>query len=99
MMAWRRKIVRSVPIWTLILWVPCVGRLTAATDAQCRDILRQALEAKNPDTRKQAVVALSLVPAQFLSPLKAMLQDKDVEVRLATVASLTEVKSRQARHG
>jgi HEAT repeat protein len=67
-----------------------------ATDQQCRDILRQALEAKNPDTRKQAVVALSLVPGQFLSPLKAMLQDKDVEVRLATVASLTEAKSQQA---
>ncbi len=57
---------------------------------------RQALEAKNPDTRKQAVVALSLVAAQFLSPLKAMLQDKDVEVRLATVVSLTEVRSQQS---
>jgi HEAT repeat protein len=54
------------------------------------------LEAKNPDTRKQAVLALSIVAAQFTSPLKAMLQDKDVEVRLATVASLTEGKNRQA---
>ena len=96
MMSCRRKIVWSVPVWTLILSVLCVGRMTAATDAQCRDILRQALESKNADTRKQAVVALSLVAAQFLSPLEAMLQDKDVEVRLATVASLTEVKSRQA---
>lgn len=73
MMACRWTIVRSAPIWTLILSVLYVGRMTAATDAQCRDILRQALEAKNPDTRKQAVVALSLVAAQFLSPLKAML--------------------------
>jgi HEAT repeat protein len=96
MMACRWTIVRSAPIWTLILSVLYVGRMTAATDAQCRDILRQALEAKNPDTRKQAVVALSLVAAQFLSPLKAMLQDKDVEVRLTTVMSLTEVKSQES---
>jgi HEAT repeat protein len=72
------------------------GRLSAATDAQCREILRQALEAKNPDTRKQAVVALSLVATQFLLPLTAMSQDKDVEVRLAAVMSLTEVTSKQA---
>ena len=96
MMACRRKIVRSVPVWALILSVLCVGRMMAATDAQCRDILQQALEAKNPNTRKQAVVAVSLVAAQFLSPLTAMLQDKEVEVRLATVASLAEVKSPQA---
>jgi HEAT repeat protein len=96
MMPSRRVIVRSGPVWALILALVCVVRLTAATDAQCRDILQQALEAKNPDTRKQAVVALSMVAGQFMSPLAAMLQDKDVEVRLATVASLAEVKSRQA---
>jgi HEAT repeat protein len=74
----------------------CVGRVTAATDVQCREILQQALEDKNPDTRKQAVVALSLVGAQFLSPLQAMLQDKDLDVRLAAVASLAEMKNEQA---
>jgi HEAT repeat protein len=95
MVACRRQIVRSVPTWALILCIVWVGRMTAATDAQCRDLLRQALEAKQPETRKQAVVALSLVAAQFLSPLTAMLQDKDVEVRLATVVTLTEVKSNQ----
>ena len=96
MTACRHTIIRSVSIWALLLSVLCVGRLTAATDAQCRDILQQALDAKNADTRVQAVVALSLVAAQFVSPLIAMLQDKDVEVRLATVVSLTEVKNQRA---
>jgi len=92
----RSRIVRITPIWAIIVSVLWVGRTTAATEAQCRDMLRQALEAKNPETRKKAVVAVSLVGAQFLAPLKRMLQDKDVDVRLATVASLREVKSQQA---
>ena len=96
MRACRRTMARNVPIWALILLVLCSGRLTAATDAQCRDLLRQALAANNPVTRKQAVVALSLVAAQFVSPLTDMLHDKDVEVRLAAVASLTEVKGQRA---
>jgi HEAT repeat protein len=93
----RRTIVRSVPVWALLFSVPCAARMTAAAaDAECRDILQQGLDSKNPDTRKQAVVALSLVPVQFLKSLEAMLQDKDAEVRLATVASLAEAKSPQA---
>lgn len=58
--------------------------------------MRQALDAKNPETRKEAVLALSLVAPPFLSTLTAMLQDKDVEVRLAVVATLTEIKSPRA---
>lgn len=92
----RRKMVRSVPICALLVSVLYVGRVSAVTDAQCRDILLQALEDKSAGTRKQAVVALSLVTAQFVAPLKAMLQDKDMEVRLATVVSLTEVKNPEA---
>jgi HEAT repeat protein len=52
---------------------------------RCNDILRQALAAGNPDTRRQAVLALSIVGARFVSVLQGMLQDKDVQVRLATV--------------
>ena len=37
-----------------------VGGMRAAMDDRCNDLLQQALENKNPDTRKQAVVALSL---------------------------------------
>ena len=74
-----------------------VSEVTAATEEQCREILQQALEDKNPETRKQAVLALSLLGTQYLTPLKEMLHDDDVEVRLAAVASITEVKSPQAR--
>ena len=72
------------------------ARASAATVAQCTELLQHALEARNPETRKQAVVALSLAASQgsLFVQLKQMLQDKDVEVRQAVVASLAEVKSK-----
>ena len=39
---------------------PLAIRSLAATDAQCSGILQRALDARNPETRKRAVVALSL---------------------------------------
>jgi HEAT repeat protein len=70
----------------------------ATTNERSNDLLRQALENKNPDTRKQAVVALSLAATRdpIFARLEGMLQDKDVEVRLAAVASLAEVKTPSA---
>jgi HEAT repeat protein len=71
---------------------------TAATPTgrnhQCQDILEKALKDKNPDTRKQAAIALSLVgsAAPFPSELESLLDDKDVEVRLAAIASFSEMK-------
>jgi HEAT repeat protein len=74
-------------------------RAAANVDNKCHDLLRQALENKNPDTRKQAVVALSLAATNEPDSLRlvAMLQDKDVQVREAAVASLAEVKTESAR--
>src|ERR1022692_326740 len=74
----------------LLLALAVVGGMRAATNDRCNDLLRQALENKNPDTRKQAVVALSLAATDepVFAKLQGMLQDKDVEVRLAAVASL-----------
>jgi HEAT repeat protein len=70
----------------------------AATDAQCSGILQRALDARNPETRKQAVAALSLASGRgpLFDQLERMLQDKDVEVRQAVVASLADVKSASA---
>jgi len=70
----------------------------AATDAQAEQILRQALDSKNPDTRNNAVVALSLASGNdpLYARLESMLDDKDVPVRLAVVASLAEVKTPKA---
>lgn len=62
-------------------------------------LLQEALASKNPDTRKQAVAALSLAASRepYLGLLTGTLDDKDVEVRLAAVASLSEIKSSAAR--
>jgi len=95
MKTYRGTTARNVAVWTVVLGLSGVARIMAATDDQCRTVLLQALEARNPETRKQAVVALSLVAGQFLPQLTAMLADRDVDVRLATVMSLTEVKSPQ----
>jgi HEAT repeat protein len=70
-------------------------RSLAATDAQCVGILQHALDAKNPETRTHAVVALSLASGRgpLFDQLEQMLHDKDVGVRQAVVASLADVKS------
>jgi HEAT repeat protein len=65
---------------------------------QSRAILDKALKESNPDTRKQAVIALSLAGTgePFLSQLELMLDDKDVEVRLAAVASLVDLPNKRS---
>src|SRR5689334_1946865 len=62
---------------------------------QARGFLEDSLKDKNPDTRKHAVQALGLVSPRepYLSQLEAMLDDKDVEVRLATITSLMDLKN------
>lgn len=62
---------------------------------QSRNALDAALKDKNPDTRKEAVAALSLAGTgdPFAAWLEAMLDDKDVQVRVATVASLVDLKT------
>jgi HEAT repeat protein len=95
MIACRSGVSWSAPLW-LVVSVVCVAQVTAEPRSRCRDILQQALQDKNPDTRKQAVVALSLAGGQYLSSLRTMLQDSDVQVRLAAVGSLAEVKSPRA---
>lgn len=67
----------------------------ASTSQQCRDILDKALKDKNPDTRKQAAIALSLAGSTepFPSELEALLDDDDVQVRVATISSLAEIKN------
>ena len=74
-------------------------RITISTPAdwraQASGLLQNSLEDKNPETRRHAVQSLGLVSAAepWLSQLEAMLGDKDVEVRLAAVSSLLDLKS------
>jgi HEAT repeat protein len=63
---------------------------------QAWSIITDALNDKNPDTRVQAVQSMGLIGAKepYESILAAMLDDKDVEVRVATVTSLVDLKNK-----
>jgi HEAT repeat protein len=86
--------------WVLLVGSAGAGvmRGSAARDQRCTDLLQRALEARNPDTRKQAVVALSLASSRgrLFDRLVETMRDKDVEVRQAVIAGLAEVKSSAA---
>jgi len=86
-------------IFVVLLFLgSCFGQTGSVTPSN-RDrafrFLDDSLKDKNPDTRKHAVQALGLVSARepYLSQLEAMLDDKDVEVRLAAITSLVDLKS------
>jgi HEAT repeat protein len=71
-----------------------MANLTTAERAHV--ILDEALKARNPDTRKVAVQALGLIGSRepYESQLKTMLQDRDVPVRIAVVASMLDLKDK-----
>jgi HEAT repeat protein len=83
-------------VWLLAL--SAAPGLAAVTDQQCTDLLQHALTASNPETRKIAVVALSLAATKgpLFAQFEKMLEDKDVEVRLAVVEGLQDMKTRAA---
>src|SRR5665213_3231207 len=92
------RIVRHIFVMLLL---PCSSLAqTPQTPASLHDranaLLNDALADKNPDTRKQAVQALSLASLRepYLGEVKSMLDDKDVEVRLAAITSLVDLKNR-----
>jgi HEAT repeat protein len=59
--------------------------------------LDEALKDKDPDTRKHAVQALGLVGPREprISQLEKMLDDKDVEARVAAITSLVDLKTKR----
>lgn len=69
--------------------------VTPSNPERARAFLDDALKDRNPDTRKQAVQALGLVTPRepYLLQLEGMLDDKDVEVQLATITSLVDLKN------
>ena len=71
------------------------GARPPALEDRARSLLEEALKDGNPDVRAQAVQALGLVGPRepYISELEAMLNDKDVAVRLATVASLMDLRN------
>jgi HEAT repeat protein len=73
-----------------------VGPAADPLEMRAGKLLAEAVEDKNPDVRKQAAQSLSLVTTRepYISMLKAMLHDKDVEVRIATVTSLGDLRDK-----
>jgi HEAT repeat protein len=59
-------------------------------------ILDEALRDKNPDTRRHGVQALGLIGPRepWAGQLRTMLGDKDVEVRMAAVATLVDLRDK-----
>jgi len=66
----------------------------ADTVQRCRNILNDAVHDRNPDIRKGAAEALSMVGVKddALESLAPMLDDHDVSVRIAVVVSLGDFK-------
>ena len=89
--------VRYASVMRILLLMLALGAGFAQTpdSDRARNLLDESLKDKNPDIRKQAVQALGLVGPRepFLSQLEAMLDDKDVEVRVATITSLVDLKN------
>jgi HEAT repeat protein len=67
------------------------------TDQRCRSMLNDAVQDANPDNRKIAAEALSLVALKdnALESLAPMLDDKDVLVRVAVVVTLGDFKDKR----
>ena len=68
-----------------------------AVKDQAWGFIKDALNDKNPDTRLQAVQSMGLIGVHepYTSTLEGMLGDKDVQVRVATVQSLVDLKNKR----
>jgi HEAT repeat protein len=76
---------------------PAVPAPAPVVRDQAWGLITDALAEKNPDTRLQAVQAMGLIGVHepYTSTLEGMLADKDVQVRVATVQSLVDLKNQR----
>jgi HEAT repeat protein len=86
-----------VRIWILMMLSTTLafGQAKPADTVQrCQSMLAEAAQDKNPDVRKRAAEALSLVGVKdnALQSLAPMLDDHDVSVRIAAVITLGDFK-------
>jgi HEAT repeat protein len=82
---------------TVLMLAPVFAAASTTTET-AQSTLETALQARNPDVRKDAVQALAILGSQasYQARLESMLSDKDVPVRLAVVAALAELKDADA---
>jgi HEAT repeat protein len=86
-----------VRIWALMVLTTtlALGQTKPSDTVQrCRSMLDEAAQDKNPDVRKGAAEALSLVGVKdnALQSLAPMLDDRDVTVRVAVVSTLGDLR-------
>ncbi len=79
----------------VVVTTACLAQTNPASPG-AREVLDTGLHSRNPDTRKQAVLAIGLfrdagAARQLLVP---MLSDTDTQVRIAAVSSLTDLHDR-----
>ncbi len=74
---------------------PAGSPAPSANHHRATGLLNESIQDKNPDTRKHAAQAIGLVGPRepYISQLQAMLDDKDVEVRVAAITSLVDIKN------
>jgi HEAT repeat protein len=91
--------IASIFLFFFLFFFLSVQITSGQTAAQNADkILNQALLEKNPDKRKEVVIALSLggAKSRVFSLLEEALDDEDVQVRLAACASLAALQDKQS---
>lgn len=83
-------------LFGLILISSAFAQTAAPVKDQAWSLITAALSDKNPDTRLQAVQAMGLIGVHepYTSTLEGMLNDKDVQVRVAAVQSLVDLKNK-----
>ncbi len=88
-------LLRSLVLASLGICFSFSQTTTVSLHDRAEGMLNDSLKDKNPDTRKQAVQSLGLAGTRqpYLSQVESMLGDKDVEVRLATITSLVDLKN------
>jgi HEAT repeat protein len=94
----KRLLVLTAPALLYVCLALPANCQTPGDDDRARTLLTHALQAKNPDIRKEGVKALRLVAGQepYTTTLESMLRDPDVPVRLAVVAVLAGLKNERA---
>jgi HEAT repeat protein len=79
----------------LLLGMPAGGQTVRANVKSAQDVLKTGLEAKDPDERVQAIQASGLIGLNdaLRNQLEGFLQDSNVDVRIAAVNTLSDLKS------
>src|SRR5713101_1718165 len=74
---------------------PVATSAPPANHLRATGLLNESMQDKNPDTRKHTAQAMGLIGPRepYVSQVASMLYDKDVEVRVAAIISMVDLKN------